>query len=528
MIKSVFLLTKLQICNIFGINEARYARDPKKKNRVRTTCIAFLILGATLVFYAGALSFALASFGFAEIVPTYLGLLVFGLVFGLGIFRAGSVFDVKSYEKLAVLPVSKTAIVASKFLTLYVTNFLFSFVVATSGGIATVIAVGFDAWFLISTILSSLFLPLLPMTLALLIGSVIYAIASRFKKSNFLTTILTCIFVFSMILFPMAMDQNATDSEMISGIASMLFSVEGVLLPLAWLGAGTRVSGIGYYVLFVLVSLAVFLAYTFVVGKFYKNICSALSSKSASAKFKGAEKLSRKPVFALYLREFKRYTSCSIYFMNTAMGNILAIIASISMLFTGVDGVVSELGIPKELIVGLAPFFVAMINSLSPLTACAISIEGKGWELTKSLPVTTGTVMNAKLLLQLTFSIPSSIISSTCLAIALNASGLALVWLFVAPIVFATFIAVAGLFINAKNPSFTWDNESVPVKQSSATLISMVISLISGIVPVLLLVFLPVRFGDLTTGVALLVVFALAWFLYKKLVGIRLNDIDEK
>jgi ABC-2 type transport system permease protein len=214
--------------------------------------------------------------------------------------------------------------------------------------------------------------------------------------------------------------------------------------------------------------------------------------------------------------------------MNTAMGNILAIIASISVLFTGVDGVILEMGIPKELIVGLAPFFVAMINCLSPLTACAISIEGKGWELTKSLPVTTKTVMNAKLLLQFTFSIPSSIISSTCLAIALKPSGLALVWLFAIPLVFATFIAVAGLFVNAKNPSFTWDNESVPVKQSSATLISMVISLISGIVPVLLIAFLPARFCELTTFGLLLVVFALAWLFYKKLVAYRLNDIDEK
>ncbi|MBR2340958.1 MAG: hypothetical protein IKA72_00930 [Clostridia bacterium] len=528
MIKSIFLLTKLQIRNLFGFNEARFARDPKKKKRVRTTIAAFLILGAVLFFYAAGLSFALASFGFSEVVPTYLGLLVFGLVFGLGIFRAGSIFDVKSYEKLAVLPVSKTAIVASKFLTLYVTNFLFAFVVATSGAIATVFAVGFDLWFILSTILSSVFLPLFPMTLALLIGSVIYAVSSRFKKNNLLSTLLTCIFVFAMMLLPASLETDMPDSELIGGIASMLSSLQRVLLPLAWLGAGTRVSGIGYYLLFIFSSVGVFAAYSFVVGKFYKNICSALSAKAANASFKGTEKVSRKPLFALYFRELKRYMSCSIYFMNTAMGNILAIIASISMLFMGADEFLVETGIPSAIISKLAPFLIAMINLLSPLTACAISIEGKGWELTKSLPLPTKTVMNAKLLLQLTFSIPASIISCICIGVALKISGWNLLWLFVVPLVLCLFSAVSGLYVNAKNPCFTWDNESVPVKQSSAVLISMLIALASGIVPMLLIAIIPTQFSGLAVFVVVGAVCAVGEALYKKLTSMRLNDIDEK
>ena len=226
MFKSVLLLTKLQICNIFGLNEAKYAKDKKSKTRVRGTLYAFAVIGLMLVFYGASLSVALASFGYKEIVPLYLALMSFSIIFGLSVFRAGTIFDAKSYEKLAVLPVSQNAIVASKFLTLYVTNFLFAFVVMVSGAVATCVTVGFDAWFLFSMILSSVFLPFLPLTLALVIGTVIYMIVSRFKKNNFLKTALTTIFVVTVIFWPTMIDSNATDSEMIQDLAA-LFSMVG-------------------------------------------------------------------------------------------------------------------------------------------------------------------------------------------------------------------------------------------------------------------------------------------------------------
>ena len=92
MFKSVWLLTKLQICNLFGLNEAKYAKDKKTKNRLKTTLVAFIILGAALVLYSALLSSAFASFGFVEIVPIYLGSLAFSIIFGFSVFRAGAIF----------------------------------------------------------------------------------------------------------------------------------------------------------------------------------------------------------------------------------------------------------------------------------------------------------------------------------------------------------------------------------------------------------------------------------------------------
>ena len=528
MYKSVLLLTKLQICNLFSLNETKYAKDKSKKSRLRTTLFAFIILGATLIVYSASLSAALAGFGFVDIVPLYLGTMAFSIIFSFSVFRVGAIFDVKSYEKLAVLPVPQSAIVASKFLTLYVTNFLFSFVVMVSGAIATCVVVGFDLWFLLSMVISSVFLPLLAITLALLIGTVIYAIVSRFKKNSFLKTALTTILVVAVVMWPSMLDSNATDLEFVEDVAALFSSIGNVFAPLAWMGAGTRVSGIGYFFLFILSSVAVFVGYSLLVGKFYKNVCSALSSKTASANFKMSEQTAQKPVFALYKREFKRYISCSIYFMNTAMGNILAIVLAVSVAFVGVDSVLMELGIPAFMVTTLAPFMIALVNNLSPLTASAISMEGKGFEQTKALPVSSKTVMDAKLLLQYTFSVPACLICSTSFAIALGVKGFDILWIYVIPLALSVLLGALGLFVNAKLPCLSWDNASVPVKQSSSVLVSMLSAMAIVIVSAVVMVVVGEQFKHITSLLFTLLYAFLVVIMYKKLSNLRLNAIDEE
>ena len=528
MFKSVWLLTKLQICNLFGFNEAKYAKDKKTKNRLKTTLVAFIILGAALVLYSALLSSAFASFGFVEIVPLYLGSLAFSIIFGFSVFRAGAIFDVKSYEKFAVLPVPQSVIVASKFLTLYTTNFLLSFAVMTSGAVATCIVAGFDLWFLLSMILSSVFLPLLPITLALLIGTAIYAIVSRFKKNNFLKTALTTIFVVAVIAWPSMMDTNASDLEFIQDLVSLFSGIGKALPPLAWLGAGTRVSGIGYFFLFVISSLALFATYSLLVGKYYKNICSALSSKSANANFKMSEQTAKPPIFALYKRELKRYISCSIYFMNTAMGNILAVVLAIAILLVGIDSVFTQLGIPMSLITAFAPFIIALVNNLSPLTSSAISMEGKGFEQTKSLPVSAKTVMDAKLLLQYTFSLPTSLICSTSFCVALGAKGAQILWIFILPFALSLLCGALSLLVNAKFPCLSWDTPSVSVKQSSSTLLCMLASIGMIILSAVAILAVGEKYTNLMGFLLTAAYLAALAFIYKKLASLRLNEIDEK
>ena len=150
MLKSLYYLTKLQVCNIFSINEARYSKDMQKKKSVRTTLIAYIIIGVMLVSYSAGLVVALNEFGLAGVTPTYLGLLSMALSFALTFLKSGALFNIKTYEKLAVLPVSNAVLVASRFLSLYLANFLFVFVAIASGGITYGVLSNQGVWYYFS------------------------------------------------------------------------------------------------------------------------------------------------------------------------------------------------------------------------------------------------------------------------------------------------------------------------------------------------------------------------------------------
>ncbi len=527
MIKELYYLTKLQICNLFGINEARFSREPKKKKRAIAMLATFLLLGAMLVFYAVGLSVALVEFSLGEIVPLYLGLLSTLMIFGLTVFKAGALFNVKAYEKLAVLPVSNAVLVASRFMSLYIVNFLFAFVITVSGGITYGVMANQGVWFYISTCLSSVFIPLLPMSAALAIGVGVYAITSRFKKNNFLRTAFVLVFVIVCLAFPYFF-QEQSDAEFIGGIATAINAVGVWLFPLNWLAKGTSISGIGYYFLFLASSALVFAAFSLVVGRFYKTICSGLSSNATKGQYSVGEMKTGSPLFALYKRELKGYISSSNYFINTVIGNILALFLALTCLFTGFNKLFDGLGLPVETALRFVPFIFALCLVISPSTACAISMEGKCWELTKSLPVSSKTVMDAKLLVSFTFSLPVAILGGICLGIGLKATGMNLVWILIAPSIIVTLVTVAGLFINAKNPMLHWENEAQAVKQAASTLFTMIFGLVIGILPVICVVALPSGIADLALAFVLLIMIVLAYCLYQKISKISLNSIDEK
>jgi ABC-2 type transport system permease protein len=322
--------------------------------------------------------------------------------------------------------------------------------------------------------------------------------------------------------------QGQSDSEFMNTIASFIQNVGGFVLPLTWLAKGVYLSGIGYYFLFVLTSVFVFAVFALVVGRFYKTICSGLSSNATKGRYSVGEMKAQSALFALYKRELKGYVSSSLYFMNTAIGYALAVVLAISVGFIGVEAVFTGLGIYGKIIKEIIPFIFAITLCLMPSTACAISIEGKGWDLTKSLPVPAKTVMDAKLLTFYTFALPCAVIGEIALLIALKPVGGALLSTMVAPLVVMLFAGVAGLFVNVKFPVFDWDNEAQVVKQSSSALISMLVCFVSGGIPALLKIAVPESVFVWGLLAYLIVLVGVGIVLYQKLITISLNSIDKK
>ena len=134
---------------------------------------------------------------------------------------------------------------------------------------------------------------------------------------------------------------------------------------------------------------------------------------------------------------------------------------------------------------------IGAVCNIMPTTAASISLEGKNFWLLQSLPVKMKQIASAKIMLNLTFAVPSSLIASTCISIALESTIIETIFNFIIPITLVVFGSVVGLYMNILNPMMEWDSDIVPVKQSKSALYTMFSLFLSGIAAMILFFMIP-------------------------------------
>ena len=185
MLKQIRFLSRIQLCNLLGLNEIRHTKDKSRRMRYLGLALAWLVVGGMMCAYIVMLSFGLTEMGMGEIVPVYLSAVCSLAILIFTFFKAGSViFPVHSYEILVSLPVSQTAIVISRFLTMYVSNLLLCLLIMIPGMAVYALKLHPSLGFYLYGIPGMILLPLLPLTLATAAGAGITAVTSRMKHKS--------------------------------------------------------------------------------------------------------------------------------------------------------------------------------------------------------------------------------------------------------------------------------------------------------------------------------------------------------
>ena len=216
--------------------------------------------------------------------------------------------------------------------------------------------------------------------------------------------------------------------------------------------------------------------------------------------------------------------------MNTGIGYIMLFIASVALLILGKDRVAEILQLPNvsDIIGQFAPLVIAAMISITSTTVCSISLEGKQWWIPLTMPVPTKLIFDSKILVNLTLSIPTSIITSTIVALTIDFNMVGYILLYVTPIVYCIFAAVVGITINAKLPQFNWNNEVVVVKQSIATLVGMIVGGISFIAPIIIIIVFKGINRQLIILIITGIIAGITIYLYKRNNRIDLRYIGER
>lgn len=527
MIRQIKLLTKLQICNLFGVNEVRFTKDKKKKARFWGLSVIWAILLVCLLSYVAGMSFVLVKLEAARLIPMVLSAITCVIVFVFTFLKTGkAIFQQKAFEQQIVLPVSKTAIIVSRFLTMYVTNLLFTGMVMGTGGVVYACLVQPNISFYIYGVVCAMLLPLLPITVATMIGVIITAISCRMKHRSLVETALTMLFVGGVIgasMFSSNTGQIAME-DILQSLARMLEQqIGGMYPPALWVGNAMVSGNLTDFLLFIITSLGVFGVFLFCLQKCFLSICTALNTNAGNKSFRLTELSTSSILKALWKKEIKRYFASPIYVTNTMMGYFLMVVFPVIFLIADlgninvINGAKSlEQTLQMEAVIRkMFPFLLAIMPSIMPTTSVSISMEGKQWWILQSLPVSKEKIIQAKVLADLTVVAPFYVVSEILAIITFRPSFLEMVWLLVIPAVYILFSAVAGIVINLHFPVFDWENETVVVKQSAATFFAMLVGAVTCGIPMGILVVLPEGFEMIYMAVVILLVLGGTGVLWK-------------
>lgn len=493
MLKQVLSLSRVQLQNLFGINEMRYTKDKKKKRTFALLAVVYLLLILIVVGYIGSMSFALHYLGVGDIVPMYLYTLLSIVMLILSFFKAGSVlFSMKSYDIMVSLPVTKSAILISRFLTMYVTNLLFALIVMFPGLAVHIYFTSPELTFYLISIPAILFAPLLPLTVSSILGALIKGISSRMKRKNLTEVLLTVLLIAIVMVgsFNMGEQAETMDMEAIKEFLSTLTVKLGEVFPPALWYHNALSGNILQFLLLLLFPTLIFTLFVWALSKKFHEICTGLNATYAKHNYKLESLKAEHVLLALFKKEMKLYFSSSLYVTNTIIGYVLALLLAGFIGFAGVESLAEYLDATAfvPLVRQILPFLLSLPLCMTSATACTISMEGKNFWQMQVLPVKAKDIYNAKLLWNLALAAPFYFVSVVLMIIGAKPGLSDALHYFLLPLVLLFFCIVLGLACNLKFPNFNWDNEAQVVKQGAAVLVSMLVGMIVVLVPAVLAV----------------------------------------
>lgn len=470
--KKLFRLVNIQLLGMLGSMLAIGARRSRKNARVLYAGIVLftVLMGGIAFFYLYGMGSILKSYGKLDALPQIaMALASMAVIISTAFKVKGTIFGFKDYDLVMSLPVSTGSVVASRIILLYCINLYFVLLLMVPMTVAYGILAGPDFSFYIMGILSFFLVPMVPVILASILGTIITYVASRFRSMNLVGIIIA----FAVLLAYMGFSMTFRGSgEEIADIGDMISRRVNSIYPLAGYYTDAVCKGdFISFAFFAVISVASFLLYSYVIGRVFKKVNTDVTTGRYKAGFALGELKAASPLKALYVKELKRFFSSTVYVLNTGFGIVLLTIGSIAAFFVDINKLAAGAG--GAVILGqLLPAAVSFCVVMSCTTASSISLEGRNLWILKSLPVDARCIFYSKILVNLTITAPA-LADSIMLAIALRLGVAEGVILFLVSAACSIFISLFGLWVNLRFYNLDWTSETVVVKQSAAMIITI-------------------------------------------------------
>ncbi|HOZ53804.1 MAG TPA: ABC transporter permease [Bacilli bacterium] len=481
--KQLFELLKINFINDLGINKIRKYKLFKKLAIILLVVYILASLTTSICVYTALIMDNLAKYNMTIFMIPMIFLLIYFVSFMFTIYNAkASLFESKDNNLLLSMPIKKITILSSKIIKLLGINLLLSLFILIPSSIIYISRVHVDTTFYLYTILTLLFVTIIPTTLASLFGYLVAYLTSKSNFKNIAEVLLSLLFIFG-IYYGMYNGQKIL-MYFINDKETVLNIIKYTFYPVYLIIEVFIENNIKSLFIFIAINILFISLFTYIMSIKYKNIISKLSENKTKSNYKMAKLKIEKPSKALLIKEIKRYFSSPIYLLNTSFGVIMMFGLALVTIFYDKTKIMETLEMSNinvnnfQLLLAL----ILMVTFMSNTTSVSISLEGQNFWIIKSLPIEIKKIFNIKILLNLIVIIPAAIISIIIFKFTLGITIIEVLLLILLTILFSIITAYFGLLINLKFHKMDAQNDTVVVKQSLSVMITILVPLFINVI----------------------------------------------
>ena len=481
MLKSLLKVEFLGLLSALTTSRDKKTAKPMSPVKIILFTLLFLfVIASCVVAFIGLfilLGSGLAGTGNEWLLLAVTALLVFLVDFITSIFMTKSkLFEAKDNDLLLSMPIRPRDILLSRMLFILISNYFFELIIAIPAYIIWCVIGQVTVVNTLLFVLSLLFLPLLALALASLVGWLLSLFVKRVKRKTLYTMLLSVVFLgLYMATVPVSqvyMQVIVTHTEV---VAEAIKTYLGIFYLF---GHGIATESIVETLLFCLATLIPFALTCYILSiTFHKVVTRETGGARKAGKVK-AQKASSLTL-SLFRKDMKLLSCSAGYMLNAGIGVLFIVAFAVGAFFIPQE-TIAELapGMESILLPVLAIVALCILSGMVLFSAPALNLEGQdSITLLQSLPIRGKDILMSKVYMHLVLTAPVILVASICSLIAFPSTIVMGILVVVIPQIYNFFIAIVGICMNIAFPKFDYANDTAAAKQSISVLLAMLVGM---------------------------------------------------
>lgn len=459
------------------------AQGRQKKKRSPGVAVFFIIL----YIYLAAVICGMMGMTFHTLAGPYheagLDWLYFAMagLMGLGFAIVGSVFttqsqlyDAKDNAMLLAMPIPPRTILLSRMVPLMALNLLFAGVVMVPAMVVYAAVVEASAVGILLQLLSLLVVTVIAQAISCLLGWGLHLLLGKLNKSFASLLYMVVFFVIYFTLYSQA--GNILNELAVNGSAYADL-LRTWVWPLYAMGQGC-LGQVLPMLAFAAIGAGLFAAVYLVLSVTFLRTAAMQRKSKKKRKLDLTRAEVRSPSEAVIHKELKKFLGCPVYLTNMGLGLIMAVaLTAAGLIFK--NTLLAALGPMAEVLAPLVPLLICGILGFLISTMCvstpSVSLEGKNIWILKSMPLSSKTILDAKLGFHCRLTVPVSMLAGPILSLAYGCGWADAVLTALVPGLLALLCGIIGMLAGLHWAKLDYISEAYPCKQSLSVLVTMLL-----------------------------------------------------